>query len=236
MKKILSFMLVLAMLAMMCINVAAADHLVGTFGVNGNVGDGVASWTETVNPQDGYPIQATVTTTNEDRYAVDLVYTAATITITSEAKWNVNSLQYEGTTTVSNGTHEVEYDSLDAEGNGAAFVGAGSFAVTNYSSAAVEIYMTAAMEADYDAVTVGLREGTDENAQTEVTSNAPSEIEGADAKPGETGVAYSKNYVATLTCADWAATFAVATSDAAVTLATVTFTVAPATNAAGPNA
>ena len=146
MKKILSFVLVLAMIAsMMCISVSALN-VVGSHGVNGDITDGVERPTNNsfALKNNVAVISANVNGSTVVRYAVDLVYTQKTITIAGELVWDVNKLQYEGTKTITmkNGD-DTELNNVSLEnGINKKVENVGEFAITNYSNADVTVQAT----------------------------------------------------------------------------------------------
>lgn len=101
MKKILSFVLVLAMIAsMMCVSVSAATtvDIVGSNSTSDDISAGVPganNW-----PGQNYSVEANLGATVKNRYSVTIDYTTSDITLNGSAIWNVNTLQYEGSVTV----------------------------------------------------------------------------------------------------------------------------------------
>ena len=164
MKKILSFVLVLAMIAsMMCISVSAEDtvteltscatcsktHLVGQHGHDENNSAETPDATS-----DTMLIKAFVNGKTVTKYAVDLVFTQKTIYIESDLEWDVNKLHYEGTAKIAildNATSKENVASdkwqnledYQAATNETRAVGVvhtvAKFAVTNYSCADITV-------------------------------------------------------------------------------------------------
>ena len=248
MKKFLSFMLVLAMIAsMMCINVAA-ENVVGRHNQTGTIEDGEASF----NTASSVPakIQATINGKVAARYAVDLDYTIETITIYNTAVWNVNTLKYEG---------DMKYalTGVTAE-NAATFVNntpvtVGRFTVTNFSNASVSVFASVENNSTVD-ITTNICKSTDDGAwgrsndfigstNTEATRIAdpiaavPTQ-HGAnmglyDAENNPNGVnPVAAYYIAEIVSSDWIGELWNVTGDAnnTITIATITFRVQPTSN------
>ena len=207
MKKILSFMLVLAMLAMMCINVSAATDVVGykNDANKSGVDKGIAAADFTSKTSEPSVVNATVTSENSVRYAVDLEYTAVTISIDTDAEWNVDSMMYSGETSVKVGN-----------ANPVSFEGQGTvndvalFTVTNYSNAIV--YVSAEVSSTYTTIEGAVTGAAFVEAVTPVS--------------GQEAAATHADYTTSLTCSDWAATFATEQPDdgSLVSIASITFT------------
>ena len=213
MKKILSFMLVLAMLAMMCINVSAdTTNLVGTrkdpaTTQGGTIEDGVKV-DAFVSKDNSSDIKATITTANSVRYAVDLDYTPFVIKIDSTADWDVDTLQYHGSTTVTVGNNSETFTSGAGEQT---IENVAKFIVTNYSNAPVAVSATVTPATNYRGYITGVVTGEDE-------------LEAVQPVIGKSAEAVTAEYSASLTCTDWTSTFASATGENIV-IATVTFTI-----------
>ena len=144
MKKFLSFMLVLAMIAsMMCVNVAAENttmNYVGTHKGNANdaaITDGVLGANANIS-RDPFTITASLSgTAVKNRYAVDLTYTTENITISGTSTWNVNTLKYEGSN-----ISVAALNTVTAAQSGTstpATVKVGEFTMINYSDLAVNV-------------------------------------------------------------------------------------------------
>ena len=251
MKKILSFVLVLAMIAsMMCISVSAAtcdqtsnahvrgyevtltekqklDHVVGKRGHTGTNTDGAESANGTT---DAMPIQASVSGETKNRYAVDLVYTAKTIAIGGDVTWNVNTLKYDGTKTINIGNAAQDTDLV----NGQKVTNVGEFKVTNYSNEKVTV--SAAVVNCPDSEGNANKDGV--NIVTDITvSNenyadggasiltAKDEIAGVVPQVDAAGTAVVAYYQAEMNCEDWAANLWNVSGQ--FVIASITFTIAP---------
>lgn len=231
MKKILSFVLVLAMIAsMMCVSVSAAgkttaDDFIGS-DVPRDGSGGVAPNDENVTAKKDWSVTANVTGDMVNRYAVDLEYSVSNITIDSNVEWNVNTLNYEGTVVVktfpgedAEGEDIFTTDSFEKDGT----VEVGYFTVTNYSDLAVTVDFDTALGNNIEA-------RTDFSCKVSITENNKT-IAGAYNADGEgSGIAKFGEYTATITSADWAhaqAQLMQLNGGANVTIATITISVAP---------
>lgn len=228
MKKILSFMLVLAMLAMMCINVSAAQFI-GTRGdradTNDSINDGVATFAP--KPSESV-INATVNNATASRYAVDLEYTVYDITIDGTATWDVNKLKYVGQFTIST---SAESFTFNTEGqNTTTAIGVGTFTITNYSD--LDVLASAAVDYPVEIpVSVAITGGNVDIATATAT------IDGVyDANQEQSSnTAKTASYTATMDSTDWANVAAILNHNYANNtsnkIATITITIAPANNA-----
>ena len=220
MKKILSFVLVLAMIAsMMCVS-ASATFVVGTGGGNpsGSISDGADAPTSTSGASE---ITATITSTATDKYAIELTYSQATITVNNTAVWNVNTLQYEGTTKIKVGNNEEV--TCSSATDPAPFEGIATFTVTNYSSKGISV---ATSVTPLGGVDIDIKNGSVNIADVTDTIAAVTPVNGG------SGRAVTKTYTASMDSADWAAAFA-ATSNGTVQIASITFTFGAQGNAQG---
>lgn len=251
MKKILSFVLVLAMIAsMMCVSVSAAtcdqtgnnahaqgygvtldgkklDHVVGKRGHTGTNTDGAESANDTT---DAMPIQASVSGETKNRYAVDLVYTAKTIAIGGDVIWDVNSLEYVGTKTISinNGTAENLTD-------GTAVPKIGEFMVTNYSNQSVWVTATVVNcpdgegQSNMNGVDIQTVVKTSDSSYaangTAISGNSATanEVAGVMPQVSTSGSPVHAYYQAEMTCDDWASNLWHV--DGNLVIASITFTV-----------
>lgn len=251
MKKILSFVLVLAMIAsMMCISVSAAN-VVGSHG-SGSVADGVekpAEGSQFTHKNNTAEIKANVSGTNVVRYAVDLVYTQKTITIAGNLEWDVNKLHYEGTKTITVvNAGETEKDEValeNATDNDKNYVtDIGNFAVTNYSNAAVNVTANVVGDAAttrlihtvlHEVKLVENRTGGSETNcanQIGATDGSTSTYSTVPAVAGvginQPGYTHTVKYAADMYCADWATALYDLNNNTSLNIATITFTIAPA--------
>ena len=230
MKKFLSFMLVLAMIAsMMCVNVSAAN-VVGNRkgpGVEGaTYGDGaLADFTSTATTTN---IQVALDGSVTHRYSVDLVYTAETIFITSDAQWNVNTLKYDGTMTAKVGENGEEQELQNEE----PIESVRTFTFTNYSDAPVYITATVQNTDDLNSENANYKNISTETkvfvggTSSEITESVAAVIEGVTPKVDAEGEAVTATYRADLYCDDWAANFASLTLNNAthtINVANITF-------------
>lgn len=228
MKKILSFVLVLAMIAsMMCVSVSAA----GWVGYN-NEGTrvGVGSFTKT---DSNSAVTAAVTGDIQHRYAVDLEFTIKPITISGDFVWDVNELYY-----VTGDNFKVSTD-YSPEGVGTAGeVKVGEFTVTNYSDLEVSVGATCSPKSDVPvAATFKLdADGhTDAAAGTDLLTPAQVTIKSAldnsaVLNNGKSGSAKSTSYTAKVSSDDWANVASVLhyqSGSAAVTVVSFTISVSP---------
>ena len=256
MKKILSFVLVLAMIAsMMCINASAA-LIVGSGEGQNKVGV-ESNWTTSDNTS---IIQAAVQGSTTPKYAVDLVYAAKNIFIQSDLTWDVNTLHYEGTAYVAiadaRPTNKPTAENLNGwtalqDGADNKVTGIGEFIITNYSCESV--FVTAAVDCTPN---VAQGSGYENNGSVEivtvlhenqsnldnqglvyiaqpvtVTDTVASEIEGVDDYTvNQGGTVNVKTYAADMYCEDWAQALHELSTDTSATLiiASITFTIAPA--------
>ena len=224
MKKILSFMLVLAMLAMMCINVSAAN-VIGTHGGGNGVEDGVVHGNAWTHQNHIHDIKANVSGNEISRYAVDLEYTRVSIVISGDVEWNVDTLKYDG-------TKKVSVDGAEEElVNGQTVNNIGKFTVTNYSNEPVTIKADVSKCPTNPSVLIDtIVRKTDANfTETNnqiVISTAADTIVKVEPQIGAAGQAQVAYYAAEMTCEDWAANLAFVDGD--FTVATITFTIAPA--------
>ena len=232
MKKILSFVLVLAMIAsMMCISVSAAgsdtnadgtEHLVGTRtgAADGPATDGVAGFESTGKSAD---VIAHLDGAIVIRYAVEIEYTVSDIVIEGEATWNVNTLVYDNNLTYTS-SYVTEADLLNNTA-----VDAADFTVYNYSDLAVEVALSATLNAAVTAYADGFHLSYSNGVTVDGAYNKAL----AEGKGGAS-VDHETVNVA-ITCSDWARAFAQMqlnnTKGAEVTLATVTISVQPALEA-----
>lgn len=229
MKKILSFVLVLAMIAsMMCIGVSAAGteqddvnktHLVGTRtgAADGPATDGVAGFESTSRSAD---VVAHLNGNIANRYAVEIVYTVSDITITGEATWNVNTLVYDN-----NLKYTSSYVTEAASLLNNTAVDAADFTVYNYSDLSVDVALSATLNSAVTAYADGFRLSYSDG----VTVDGAYNQELAEGKGGAS-VDHETVNVA-IACSDWARAFAQMklknAQSATVTLATVTISVQP---------
>lgn len=252
MKKFLSFMLVLAMIAsMMCINVSAETmNYVGTHGsqenVNNPIKDGVTGANANVQKQPFTVTASLGTTAIKNRYAVDLTYTTENITISGTSTWNVNTLKYEGS--------DISVKALNtvpAAQNGTstpATVKVGAFTMINYSDLAVNVSVAidvpmaeiAPVEAAVYASAAVLGDDVTDPASARdvlnMTSGVNKEIAGAYNTDGS-GSCQQQAYgfTAYVSSQDWAHVLSQLTAKTtqenggSFTAATFTFTVKPAT-------
>lgn len=155
MKKILSFVLVLAMIAsMMCISVSAEEiaapadskvNIVGNPANNGGV-PGATNW-----PGQDYTVNAIIGASVKNRYAVDITYKTSDVTLSGTATWNVTKLKYEGTIEVKALTTSTAVD---------AKVTVGEFTVKNYSDLEVKVTVIGtATLTSYDGITASVSDG-----------------------------------------------------------------------------
>ena len=235
MKKFLSFMLVLAMIAsMMCINVAAApEHVVGTHGQNNSIEDGATNLTaETSDPA---LIQATIDGVVYARYAVDLEYTIDSITIHNNAEWDVNDLKYVGdmTYTLNSGAAQTFVNNTP--------VYVGRFTVINYSNASVSVSATATNNSTVDITTNVYKVDSLTNLQKSTlvgttTGNGVADSIGAVATAhgeNDSGDAVPAYYIAEIVSSDWVGELWSVTGDNSnqqITIATITFAVSAQNN------
>jgi hypothetical protein len=141
MKKILSFVLVLAMIAsMMCVSVSAAAN--SSYPDNDFIGNNATNngkdYADAKNTTGDITVEATIGTTVVNKYAVDLTYSVSDITINGKYVWNVNTLVYElgdGFAVLS------DKDADDLVGKLSGTIDVGSCTVTNYSD--MPVYVSA---------------------------------------------------------------------------------------------
>ena len=243
MKKILSFVLVLAMIAsMMCINVAAAEEyeanpnatthsIVGTAPVQNANGAGVTG--AQANGSHSYNVDAILGAYVKNRYAVDIQYKTSDVTLTGDAVWNVNTLNYEGNITVK-ALDSAVISANDPE----ATVKVGEFTITNYSDLSVKATVVGAstLGAYYEGITTSV-EVVNDSSYVEF-AQAGEVLDGAynATTDGEDNDATSLTFHTFVTATDWAYAVAqlssnnTAAQNAAYDLATFTISVAPATN------
>jgi hypothetical protein len=252
MKKILSFVLVLAMIAsMMCISVSAAtcniqgengsvkhpnvDHVVGTKGDNGATTDGVdaGTWNST-----SMVVRATVNGNVTHKYAVDLEYTSKTITIHNNAVWDVNELKYVG-------TMQYTFETVTENFNGyidltnTPVYRVGEFEITNYSDQPVYVSATVQDGNSDDGITTIVTE--DNNSYTSdqelpagnnITFGTGYGTVGAvtHEHENERGTETVKKYQAQMSCEDgaWVDELFDYPSNS-LTIATITFTISSTT-------
>ena len=142
MKKILSFVLVLAMIAsMMCISVSAAGSAQDTDFVGSNDSNRGEAAEDAKKSTDPISVVATLASTVTNRYAVDITYTISDIVIDGNAIWNVDTLQYENDSqdpiTITGYDNVTVTPTADNSSKLPASVQVGEFTLTNYSDLSV---------------------------------------------------------------------------------------------------
>lgn len=238
MKKILSFVLVLAMIAsMMCVSVSAAatditnssvgsssdlSDLVGTHhGKNqGDIGDGVSGFAQ---KEHGADVSASLSATINNKYAVEIYYQVSDITIAGDATWDVNALTYVNSltyssawvTAVNNETDKVPTTPLSGD------VKVGVFKLVNYSDLDVNVTLTPSITAQDTGITF-------------TVDNNDTVLDGAYNGSGTAGENQEQTnvYNVSLTSDDWARSFAQLNNKAngadSIKVGQITITVVPA--------
>ena len=137
MKKILAFILAVAMLtAMLAVSVSAEQEVGGA--------DGVTTFEPTTPTGEDLNVKVTEIT---HKYAVDLVYSLSDLTIDGNITWNVNTMKYEvGGNTLENTTRKVK--------------------VNNRSDLPVYAYATITNTNDADGITVAAVNNSAQNKLT----------------------------------------------------------------------
>ena len=220
MKKILSFVLVLAMIAsMMCVSVSAAEFANGQKGelVGSHTGGtGVDKFEAQTNST---TVSANISSVTINKYALDLEYSISDITLDGQSVWNVNTLKYDAnglTLQIGDGTAAAPDNEEDYT--------IGTIKLTNYSDLGLDVEIEMSM-LDANVPITGSVTRTDKDI---------TEFDVAGAYTGaEQDKAVEANYVATINSTDWARAAAQLNlkKSASVDIATITFKVQPATEA-----
>ena len=217
MKKILSFVLVLAMIAsMMCISVSAAAAADLAYDANGKIGasaaddgradlvgshhgqgqgsieDGEASFNPKTHSAN---VDATLNAVVNHRYAVEIYYHVSDITVNGDATWDVNELEYVNNLTYKSDYQTAENKKLD---DTVAQIQVADFTLVNYSDRDVYVSVTPALVAN-----------TCLSTSIDADESSAGVLAAAYNKNGTDGnTAKTNTYDVYLTCEDWARAFA----------------------------
>ena len=224
MKKILSFVLVLAMIAsMMCVSVSAFDNPQTGNLVGDNDGAvGVDKFEEQSNTTN---VTATINSSVINRYAVDLEYSISNITLSGESVWNVKTLEYDATTL----KLQIGEGAADTPVDGDDYV-IGTMSLTNYSDLGLTVEFDMSMTYTTDVPITG------DVYRTDAASAEGTAVAGAYTGEKDQDEAVVATYEARINSEDWAHAaaqldkLAKTNGNKTFTVATVTFSVKPATD------